>query len=72
MLLDTDKEEIKRMIRESVADALTDSKKEIQNSVKEAILGASNERRPTKEQIMKVKNRSERQRLIKENMELFK
>ena len=32
MLLDTDKEEIKRMIRESVADALTDSKKEIQNS----------------------------------------
>lgn len=71
MLLDSDKKVIKEMIREGVTEALTESKKEIQDGVKGAILGAKNEQRPTKEQIMAVKNRTERQRLIQENMDLF-
>lgn len=72
MLLDNDKEEIRKMIRESVTEALTESKKEIQDGVKAAILGAKNEQRLTKEQIMAVKSRTERQKLINENMDLFK
>ncbi len=71
MLLDSDKKVIKEMIREGVTEALTESKKEIQDGVKGAILGAKNEQRLTKEQIMAVKNRTERQRLIRENMDLF-
>lgn len=71
MLLDNDKEEIKKMIREGVTEALAESKKEIQDGVKDAILGAKNEQRLTKEQIMAVKNRTERQKLIRENMDLF-
>lgn len=71
MLLDNDKEEIKKMIREGVTEALAESKKEIQDGVKDAIIGAKNEQRLTKEQIMAVKNRTERQRLIQENMDLF-
>lgn len=71
MLLDSDKEEIKKMIREGVTEALTESKKEIQDGVKDAILGAKDEQRLTKEQIMAVKNRTERQKLIRENMDLF-
>lgn len=71
MLLDSDKEEIKKMIREGVTGALTESKKEIQDGVKDAILGAKDEQRLTKEQIMAVKNRTERQKLIRENMDLF-
>ena len=71
MLLDTDREEIKKMIREGVTEAIAESKKEIQDGVKDAIIGAKNEQRLTKEQIMAVKNRTERQRLIQENMDLF-
>lgn len=71
MLLDSDKKVIKEMIREGVTEALTESEKKIQDGVKNAILGAKNEQRLTKEQIMAVKNRTERQKLIRENMDLF-
>lgn len=71
MLLDSDKEVIKEMIREGVTQALTESRKEIEDGVKGAIIGAKNEQPLTKEQIMAVKNRTERQRLISENMHLF-
>lgn len=71
MLLDSDKEVIKEMIREGVTQALTESRKEIEDGVKGAIIGAKNEQPLTKEQILAVKNRTERQRLIRENMDLF-
>lgn len=48
----------------------------VNKAVKDALKGeppkAGGASKLTKEQIMKVENRSERQRLIKENMELFK
>lgn len=72
MLLESDKEEIRTMIKEAAADALKESRSEIEESVKSAILGARNTQKPTREQILKVKNRTERQRLIQENMDLFK
>ena len=71
MLLDSDKKVIKELFRESVTEELTESKKENQGGVKEAILGAKKEQRMTKEEIMAVKNRTERQKLIRENMDLF-
>ena len=55
MLLDSDKEVIKEMIREGVTQALAESKKEIQDGVKGAIIGAKNEQPLTKEQILETK-----------------
>ncbi len=71
MLLESDKEEILKMIRQALVEGLAESQTSITESVKNAIEDAQNSRRLTKEQIMAVKNRTERQRLIQENMDLF-
>lgn len=49
---------IKQLVHESVKEVLDEQKKEDQKM--------------TKEQIMSVKDRSERQKLISENIDLFK
>ena len=50
---------IKQLVRESVKEVLDEQKKEDQKKM-------------TKEQIMSVKDRNERQKLISENIDLFK
>lgn len=50
---------IKQLVHESVKEVLDEQKKEDQKKM-------------TKEQIMSVKDRSERQKLISENIDLFK
>ena len=69
--LDEEREEVKKMIKESLAEGFEASKPEFIEGVKTAILGAQDGKRLTKEQIMAVKSRSERQKLINENMDLF-
>ncbi len=69
--LEEEIEEIKKMIKEALAEGFEASKPEFIEGVKTAILGAQDGKRLTKEQIMAVKSRSERQKLINENMDLF-
>ena len=69
--LEEEREEIKKMIKEALAEGFEASNPEFIEGVKTAILCAQDGKRLTKEQIMAVKSRSERQKLINENMDLF-
>ena len=69
MLLNEDREEIKAIVADVINEALGGDG--IRETIKSAITAAKEEKKLTKDEILAVKNRAERQRLIKENMDLF-
>lgn len=69
MLTEQDKAEIREMFKQATADATKEALDEF--GVREAMQALSDGQKLTKEDIMKVRSRKERQRLIRENMNLF-
>ncbi len=74
MFTDAEREEIVGLIKETVSGVTKDSIKEAMTElgVSEAMQTINDSKKLTKEDIMKVKSKKERQRLISENMHLFR
>ena len=67
MMLEEDREELKRIIAETIKE----TRPALEKSIAAGIARERGQQRPTKEQIMSIKSRRERQKMIKENMDMF-
>lgn len=72
MLLENEKEEIQAVVRETLQELTGSMKTSLTESIKNAIAEERADRPLTRKDIMAVKNKRDRQKLIAENMELFK
>ena len=73
MLTEQDKAEIMEMFKQATAEATKETLAEFGvGEAMEAVQALRDSQKLTKEDIMKVRSRKERQRLIRENIDLFK